>query len=394
MLEEALQKGEQNNNKPVRLATRSGPRGRMARAPDPPLWSPHNQRADSSPRAENVRLRVGNFPEAARKSSRPTWLQLCQMRRARHNEKSSSRINETCQSSAETHSGSRLSSGWKSGHEEADLSQIYYHDTHVAAGRHLLPPERNKHNNDDGEIKLNNIYKRPQRQQRQQQERLATECHTTTNATPHLTRSAKCPRRWPTRRRLGRRNGIVWPGQPFGCWPSEQSSLVIIVTTTIICLLSFLSSLGAYQLTNNLIANNLPPKFSSASQLAGHHSSSANSEIVVRVKEGPQSIGKLIYTLRGEDPDDDPLTFGVLGSMASELLRIENVPGNQANVYLRKELDRETTESHQIVITLTDGKLGRGNWVSYEEIWEKLKRNLREIFFFSRKSHYCPCVIV
>lgn len=116
---------------------------------------------------------------------------------------------------------------------------------------------------------------------------------------------------------------------------------------------------SAYQLTNNLIANNLPPKFVTAT-----NGQASNSEIVVRVKEGPASIGKLIYTLRGEDPDDDPLTFGVLGSMASDLLRIENVPGNQANVYLRKELDRETTESYQMVITLSDGKLGRGNWVS------------------------------
>jgi hypothetical protein len=134
----------------------------------------------------------------------------------------------------------------------------------------------------------------------------------------------------------------------------------------------------SYQVTNNLIANNLPPKFvqslSAAAGAAGATSgagvgtgaagTTTNSEIVVRVKEGPQSIGRLIYTLKGEDPDDDPLTFGVLGTMASDLLRVENVPGNQANVYLRKELDRETTESHQVVITLTDGKLGRGNWVS------------------------------
>lgn len=122
------------------------------------------------------------------------------------------------------------------------------------------------------------------------------------------------------------------------------------------------SRLG-YQLTNNMIANNSPPKFTTASG-APSGPASGNSEIVVRVKEGPQSIGKLIYTLHAEDPDEDPLTFGVLGSMASELLRIENTPGNQANVYLRRELDRETTESHQVVITLTDGKLGKGNWVS------------------------------
>ena len=123
---------------------------------------------------------------------------------------------------------------------------------------------------------------------------------------------------------------------------------------------------AAYQLTNNLIANNSPPRFASLAPALG-----SNSEIVVRVKEGPQSIGRLIFTLRGEDPDEDPLTFGVLGSLASDLLRVENVPGNQANVYLRKELDRETAESHQVVITLTDGKLGRGNWVSRERERER-----------------------
>lgn len=141
-----------------------------------------------------------------------------------------------------------------------------------------------------------------------------------------------------------------------------------IATLLLIKLLLLLSSLlvlqsQAYQLTNNLIANNLPPKFITTNPLTGQAQQSSNSEIVVRVKEGPASIGKLIYTLKGEDPDEDPLTFGVLGSLASDLLGIENVPGNQANVYLRKELDRETKESYQITITLTDGKLGRGNWV-------------------------------
>lgn len=132
------------------------------------------------------------------------------------------------------------------------------------------------------------------------------------------------------------------------------SSSIVIFLIMLVCGQSI-----AYQLANNLIANNLPPKF-----ITSQAGQASNSEIVVRVKEGAASIGKLIFTLKGEDPDEDPLTFGVLGSMASDLLRIENVPGNQANVYLRKELDRETTESYQVVITLTDGKLGRGNWVS------------------------------
>lgn len=158
-----------------------------------------------------------------------------------------------------------------------------------------------------------------------------------------------------------------------------QSTTRILPLLLLMCLLCLLlqqqlgtiKTISAYQLTNNLIANNLPPKFVQTASGGGGSSSTSTgsgqstSEIVLRVKEGPQSIGKLIYTLRGEDPDDDPLTFGVLGAMASDLLRIENVPGNQANVYLRKELDRETTESHQVVITLTDGKLGKGNWVSF-----------------------------
>ena len=113
---------------------------------------------------------------------------------------------------------------------------------------------------------------------------------------------------------------------------------LILLITALACLLWSLSGVPApcraYQLSNNLIANNLPPKFvqsssgggggnggqqsmSSASSSASSSQGGTNSEIVVRVKEGPQSIGRLIYTLRGEDPDDDPLTFGGLGTMAT-----------------------------------------------------------------------------
>lgn len=186
---------------------------------------------------------------------------------------------------------------------------------------------------------------------------------TTTPADCEIATSQRCRRRrlpsMRNRRQRSANNEIL----SFG--------LLVIVLTTLVCgwLMAFSNQqVSAYQLANNLIANNLPPKFITGTSGAGTGAIGSgvgsNSEIVVRVKEGSASIGKLIYTLKGEDPDDDPLTFGVLGSLASDLLRIENVPGNQANVYLRKELDRETTESYQVVITLTDGKLGRGNWVS------------------------------
>lgn len=53
--------------------------------------------------------------------------------------------------------------------------------------------------------------------------------------------------------------------------------------------------------------------------------------------------GSRIYRLRGFDPDDDPLRFGVRDQAGNEILRIENVGKNEADVYLKKELDREVT---------------------------------------------------
>jgi hypothetical protein len=51
--------------------------------------------------------------------------------------------------------------------------------------------------------------------------------------------------------------------------------------------------------------------------------------------------GSHIYHLRGFDPDDDPLRFGVRDQVGNEILRIENVRKNEADVFLKKELDRE-----------------------------------------------------
>lgn len=53
------------------------------------------------------------------------------------------------------------------------------------------------------------------------------------------------------------------------------------------------------------------------------------------------STGSKITTLRGYDPDGDALTFGVRGVEGRELLRIEPNGATEANVYLRKPLDRE-----------------------------------------------------
>jgi hypothetical protein len=70
--------------------------------------------------------------------------------------------------------------------------------------------------------------------------------------------------------------------------------------------------------------------------------SDGQSEIVLRLKEGPATpVGSMIYTLKGIDRDGDPLTFGLKGQIANELLRIENRGRDTANLYLKKELDRE-----------------------------------------------------
>lgn len=105
---------------------------------------------------------------------------------------------------------------------------------------------------------------------------------------------------------------------------------------------------------------NLSPRFKS-----DNNDFDTQSEIIVRVKEGASSLNKEIYHLYGEDPDNDPLTFGVLGTLGKDLLRIESLSNNEAKVYLKKELDREIQDSYTLVLTLTDGKLGKGNYVSF-----------------------------
>lgn len=101
--------------------------------------------------------------------------------------------------------------------------------------------------------------------------------------------------------------------------------------------------------------NNHPPRFLIDGQ----------TEIVLRLKEGKETpAGSLIYKLRGYDPDGDPLTFGVRESAGNEILRIEKTGEAEANIYLKKELDRETKDEYGLVLTLTDGRLGEGNFIT------------------------------
>ncbi|KAK4293966.1 hypothetical protein Pmani_033374 [Petrolisthes manimaculis] len=74
--------------------------------------------------------------------------------------------------------------------------------------------------------------------------------------------------------------------------------------------------------------------------------------------------GSKITTLRGQDPDGDALTFGVRGTEGQDLLRIEQNGANEANVFLRTPLDREVKDEYTVVLTLTDNKLGEGQFIT------------------------------
>ncbi|XP_077287524.1 cadherin 88C [Arctopsyche grandis] len=102
-------------------------------------------------------------------------------------------------------------------------------------------------------------------------------------------------------------------------------------------------------------ATNRPPRFLIDGQ----------TEIVIRLKEGPDTpVGNLIYRLRGVDADGDRLQFGVRDQPGSDIFRIESTSANEANVFLAKELDREIRDEYALVLTLTDGHLGDGNFIT------------------------------
>nr|XP_034827125.1 cadherin-23 [Maniola hyperantus] len=104
-----------------------------------------------------------------------------------------------------------------------------------------------------------------------------------------------------------------------------------------------------------VVAANRPPRF----LIDGR------SEIVIRLKEGPDTpVGSLIYRLRGVDPDGDTLRFGIREQVGSDIIRIEAISSNEANIYLVKELDREVRDEYSFVLTLTDGHLGDGNFIT------------------------------
>ena len=113
---------------------------------------------------------------------------------------------------------------------------------------------------------------------------------------------------------------------------------------------------------------NSPPRF-----MLDNTSNQANvggSGIVLRLKEGGRSAGQpetgtKIFHLRGIDNDGDALTFGVV-SNPDGIIKVQNDPSgtNEANVLLARELDAEEKTQYEVVLSLTDGRLGSGNFIT------------------------------
>lgn len=84
-----------------------------------------------------------------------------------------------------------------------------------------------------------------------------------------------------------------------------------------------------------LAAANQPPRFEVTDESGG--------EIVLKLKEGDEGtpVGSIIYRIKASDADGDALEFGLQGHVANELLRIQPVSRNEADLQLIKELDRE-----------------------------------------------------
>ena len=113
---------------------------------------------------------------------------------------------------------------------------------------------------------------------------------------------------------------------------------------------------------------NSPPRF--MLDKTNNGANIGGSGIVLRLKEGgikagQPTVGTKIYHLRGFDNDGDPLTFGVV-SNPDGIIKVQNDPrgSNEANVVLARELDAEQKTQYEVVLSLTDGRLGLGNFIT------------------------------
>ena len=88
------------------------------------------------------------------------------------------------------------------------------------------------------------------------------------------------------------------------------------------------------------VAANQPPRFEVTDESGG--------EIVLKLKEGAEGtpVGSVIYRIKASDADGDALQFGLQGQVANELLRIQPVGNNEADLQLIKELDREVKKTN------------------------------------------------
>ncbi|KAF5272299.1 hypothetical protein FQR65_LT04956 [Abscondita terminalis] len=136
---------------------------------------------------------------------------------------------------------------------------------------------------------------------------------------------------------------------------SKKCSIIKVQLKYVRVFFNFLCFFCVLNLCVDVVSCNRPPRFLIDGQ----------TEIVLRLKEGDETpVGSVIYKLRGVDPDGDKLHFGIKPQSGSEVIRVESTSASEAEVYLNHELDREIRDEYALVLTLTDGRLGLGNYVT------------------------------
>ncbi|XP_070544681.1 cadherin-related family member 1-like [Ptychodera flava] len=97
------------------------------------------------------------------------------------------------------------------------------------------------------------------------------------------------------------------------------------------------------------VQGNLPPQFSPIPGTSPQKYYNMDKE---RYRED-FPVGETMYILIAQDPDGDPITFGI--TTGSDFFDVSDQNDTHANVKLIQELDYETATSHDITWTLHDG---------------------------------------
>lgn len=83
-------------------------------------------------------------------------------------------------------------------------------------------------------------------------------------------------------------------------------------------------------------------------------------ELILRVEESPSKqglVGSVLHRFKGTDWDGDTLTFTLSGEpQGLEAFKLEKVSRTEANLVVKKDLDREQVSEYILDCLLADGR--------------------------------------